>query len=215
MTRIIIVRHGQSEANLAHLFAAHTDAKLTEIGRAQAEALAEQLAKTEKIDAVYASDLSRATDTVAPTAARFGLTVIPDERLREIRAGDWENLPFGELRVNPAYSEDYRMWAEDTANCRCTGGESVRELYDRVVTEVLEIARRHDGGTVLIGTHWTPVAAVISHTMCGSADCVSQKLNPINAALQIFRYEDGKLTLEVTNFDEHLKSVGYVEPYKP
>ena len=215
MTRIIIVRHGQSEANLAHLFAAHTDAKLTEIGRAQAEALAEQLTKTEKIDAVYASDLSRATDTVAPTAARFGLTVIPDEKLREIRAGDWENLPFGELRVNPAYSEDYRMWAEDTANCRCTGGESVRELYDRVVTEVLEIARRHDGGTVLIGTHWTPVAAVISHTMCGSADCVSQKLNPINAALQIFRYEDGKLTLEVSNFDEHLKNVGYVEPYKP
>ena len=116
MTRLIIVRHGQSEANLAHLFAAHTDAKLTEIGRAQAEALAEQLSKTEKIDAVYASDLSRATDTVAPTAARFGLTVIPDEKLREIRAGDWENLPFGELRVNPAYSEDYRMWAEDTAD---------------------------------------------------------------------------------------------------
>ena len=215
MTRLIIVRHGQSEANLAHLFAAHTDAKLTEIGRAQAEALAEQLSKTEKIDAVYASDLSRATDTVAPTAARFGLTVIPDEKLREIRAGDWENLPFGELRVNPAYSEDYRMWAEDTANCRCTGGESVRELYDRVVTEVLEIAKRHDGKTVLIGTHWTPVAAVISHTMCGSADCVSQKLNPINAALQIFRYEDGKLTLEVSNFDEHLKNVGDVEPYKP
>ena len=215
MTRLIVVRHGQSEANLAHLFAAHTDAKLTAIGRAQAEAVAEQIAKIEKIDAVYASDLSRATDTVAPAAARFGLTVIPDEKLREIRAGDWENLPFEELRTNPAYMEDYRMWAEDLPHCRCTGGESVKELYDRVTAEVLEIVKRHDGQTVLIGTHWTPVAAILSYSEYGTVEAMSQKLNPINAALQIFTYEDGKLTLVVKNFDEHLKNVGYVEPYKP
>ncbi len=215
MTRVIIVRHGQSEGNVAHCFASHTDVKLTEIGRTQAKAVAAELAATERIDAVYASDLSRAYDTVAPTAARFGLTVIPDPVLREIRAGDWENQLYTELEQNPAFAADYATWKNDLPRCRCTGGESVAELYDRVVGEVLKIAARHDGKTVLIGTHWTPVAAVLSYAMCGSVDGMSHRLNPINAALQVFSFEDGKLTLLEMNRDEHLKNAGFVEPYKP
>ena len=214
MTRIIVVRHGQSEANLQKLFAAHTDAKLTDLGRKQAEAVAEVIAATEKIDVVYASDLSRATDTVAPAAARFGLSVIPDKELREIRAGEWENLPFEVLRTNPDFVADYDRWANDMPHCRCTGGESVVEMYHRVVSEVLRIAARHDGETVLIGTHWTPAMALIVHALVGSADGMAQHYNPINAALQIFRYEDGRLILEAQNLADHLKNIAN-EPYKP
>ena len=79
MTRIILVRHGQSEANLAHRWAAGaTDTKLTALGKKQAELLADYLTAHERIDAIYASPLSRATDTVRPTAERLGLSVIPE-----------------------------------------------------------------------------------------------------------------------------------------
>ena len=63
MTRIILVRHGQSVANANLIFAGHSDFDLTDFGRAQAELLAKHLHKNEKIDAIYSSDLKRAYNT--------------------------------------------------------------------------------------------------------------------------------------------------------
>ena len=77
MTEIIIIRHGETEWNQTGRFQGHSDVPLSETGRAQAEALGRNLG-LDHVDAIYASDLTRAIETAAPLAARFGLTVTPD-----------------------------------------------------------------------------------------------------------------------------------------
>lgn len=106
MTRMIFVRHGESQANLEAVFAGNYNPYLTERGRMQARRAAEALKDT-RIDVAYASDLIRAYETGEIVAAPHGLTPIPDQGLREIFGGEWEALPFCEL--NEKYPEDYAV----------------------------------------------------------------------------------------------------------
>jgi broad specificity phosphatase PhoE len=212
MTKIILVRHGQSEANVAHLFAGQSEASLTALGHAQAAAVADYLTAHEKITAVYASEFSRATDTVRPTAERLGLTVIPEPGLREIFAGVWENRPFDFIKST--YAADYEAWKNDIPNARPTYGERVADLYERVNTTVVRLARAHEGQTILLGSHWTPVLAVISRAICGSIAGMVPENTPLNAAIHIFRYENDILTPERLNVTEHLSALPQAPAYK-
>lgn len=205
MTRIILVRHGQSEANLAHRWAAGaTDAKLTALGKRQAELLADYLTAHERIDAVYASPLSRATDTVRPTAERLGLSVIPEEGLREIYGGIWEDQSISVLRTDPRTKPDFDTWDNDLANCRCTEGESVAEVYERAVSTVLRLAAENEGKTLLLGSHWTPVTSVLTRVNYGDVSHIKKTPSPFNASINILRYENGSLTVQTQNFIDHL-----------
>ena len=101
MTEIIIIRHGETEWNQTGRFQGHSDVPLSETGRAQAEALGRNLA-LDHVDVIYASDLTRALETAAPLAARFGLTVTPDPLLRELNFGAWEGQSFNDVNAeNP------------------------------------------------------------------------------------------------------------------
>ena len=206
MTRIILVRHGQSEANLARRYAAGaTDAKLTALGEKQAKLVADYLTEHEpKIDAVYASPLSRATDTVRPTAERLGLSVIPEEGLREIFGGIWEDQPVSVLRTDPRTKSDFYFWENDLPNCRCTEGESVAEVYERALATVLRLAAENEGKTLLLGSHWTPVASLLTHIAFGDVSHIKEGPSPYNASISILRYENGSLTVETQNFIDHL-----------
>ena len=201
MTRLIFVRHGESESNVAKYFTGHMNVKLTDKGRAQAACTAQAL-KDVKIDAAYASDLVRAYETGEIIARGHGLTVIPDAGLREIYAGKWEGVPFVDL--DTLFSEDYQAWRNDMANCRCTDGESVRELSVRVREACERIARAEDGKTVLIATHWTPLRCAICHALGYPFEDIMQAPTPLNASISIFRYEDGVITPEEINITSHL-----------
>lgn len=152
MTTVYFVRHGQSEANVQRVFAGSWNAPLTELGRQQAACTAAFLAD-KPISVVYASDLSRAADTGAAVSAVKGIPLHTTERLREIRAGDWEGKSFNELQQDPAYS----VWMQTIGLARCSGGESVAELQQRIKTVVDEIVRQHPNESVCIATHATPI----------------------------------------------------------
>lgn len=158
--RLIFIRHGESEANLAGVFVGHINSPLSEKGHRQAELAAEYLAK-EKIDAVYASDLSRATQTAEHIAARHNLKVIPDENMREIYAGKWEGEHFCEL--SDLFPEEYGKWLSDIGSSHPDGGESVAELFERITDEAKKIASHHMGETVVIATHATPIRVLTCH----------------------------------------------------
>ena len=203
MTRIILVRHGLSMANIAEVFAGITETPLSPHGHAQARAVADYLVGREKIDKIYASPLSRAMDTVAPTAERLGLAIIPDEGLIEVNGGLWEGIPFAELMQK--YPEDFGAWASQTPVNACpTEGESTRALYARVVTTVKRIAEENEGKTVLIGSHMTPVRALLVEALYKTVEAYTRKVKIPNAALHILRYENGTLTPEHISITEHL-----------
>ena len=132
-TKMIFVRHGQSEANLAGIFIGHINSPLTELGHRQAELTAEFL-KDEHIDAFYGSDLIRAYETGLCIAKRHNKGVIPDKNLREIFAGDWEGKKFSEL--SGLYEKTYGVWLSDIGHAHPDAGESVSVLYERITGEV-------------------------------------------------------------------------------
>ena len=152
MTRLYFIRHGQSVANVTHRFAGHSDFPLTELGEKQARCTAEAV-KDIPFTAVYASDLSRASATGAPVAEQRGLALRLRQDLREIYAGDWEGRTFEELDEN----DDFRLWKRQIGVSRCTNGESVRQLQERVRAAVESIVAAHPGQTVCIATHATPI----------------------------------------------------------
>ncbi len=153
-TLVYFIRHGQSVGNRDHVFLGHTDMPLTELGREQARLAGQYIKKMGiKIDAVYASPLSRAYET-ACIASGESSPVAKDD-LREIYAGVWEGMLYEDIIEK--YGEDYGVWFTDLGNAKPTGGETVAALSRRVVDAVLEIAAQNAGKTVLIGSHATPV----------------------------------------------------------
>ena len=160
MTRIIIVRHGQSEANAKCAFAGHTDFELSTLGIKQANATAKYVVEKYSIDKIYTSDLSRAYGTALPISEMSGLPLITSSNLREIFAGKWEGEKFDTLVEK--YSEDYSVWLKDIGNARPTDGESVKEMSERVRRAVIEIAEENDERTVVIVSHGTPIRSLVS-----------------------------------------------------
>ncbi len=187
MTRMIFVRHGQSEANVVPAFAGWTDAPLTEKGHKQAEAAAEYLLKY-KIDVAYASDLQRAFCTARHIADKQNVTVIPEPAFREIFAGEWENRPYAELVE--AYPVAYTTWLQDIGHAQPTGGETVAELQARVAAAVARILEKHKGETVLIGTHATPVRVMECIWRGLPLSCAKDVKWVPNASATVVEYDD-------------------------
>ncbi|MBO5415910.1 MAG: histidine phosphatase family protein [Clostridia bacterium] len=201
MTTLILVRHGQSVANAQHRFAGHSNFDLTDIGKEQARLAGEYIRDNFKVDAIYASDLKRAYHTALPAAGLLGLTVHKREGLREIFAGEWETLTIDE--IDEQYTEDFAVWKNDFSNARCTDGESVAEVYDRVCAEILGIARENDGKCVMIATHATPIRVFETMSMGLGSEHVGDISFCKNAAINIFKVEDGTPSVVKTNITEH------------
>ena len=151
MTKLVFVRHGESESNVSGYFTGQTDVPLSPLGRRQAQELKEYLLKTYTIGAVYSSDLQRARDTVMPAAQALGLPVRLSRALREVDGGEWEEKPVEEVARD--YAQDYAAWCGNIGLARCTGGESMAEVQRRGIAEAVRIAAENEGKTVLIGTH--------------------------------------------------------------
>ena len=203
MTTILMVRHGESEANRMGIFAGNFDADLQNRGVKQAETTAEFIANTYKVDKIYASDLKRAFKTGKAIGDRLGLDVEPDRRLREISAGEWEGMTFNEL--GEKYKEAYSVWMTDVGNARCTGGESTRELGARVLAAITDIAEANEGKTVVVATHATPVRVMQVYTQGGGDFNVMKDIKWVsNASVSEFIYENGKFTCGKISQDAHL-----------
>lgn len=154
MTTILLARHGETDWNLERRVQGHTDRPLNEAGVAQAQALAEELSG-EQIDAVYASDLARALDTARAVAEPRGLSVVTLIGLRERNFGTWEGLLDEEIleRFPQAHTGP---WGDD---------ETPEQLETRVLEALLQIAKNHPGGQVLVVSHGGPMRAMLRR--CG------------------------------------------------
>lgn len=201
MTKMIFVRHGQSVANLERIFAGHTDTPLTEQGLLQAERTAKFLSDY-PIDAIYASDLTRAMQTAAPTARQHGLAVNPDRELREIFAGDWEGVAYGVLMER--FSESYATWRTDCGRAHPENGESVVALAHRIYREVDRLAEQHRGGCVAIFSHATPIRALRARWEGYPPEELARVAFCSNASVSVVDYfDDGGFSVELCGYDGH------------
>ena len=205
MTKLILVRHGQSEANLTHRFAGHYNCDLTEMGHLQAQKVADYLTANYNIDKIYSSDLLRAYNTAVPTSQKLNLDIEKNTTLREISAGLWEGLLFEEIAVK--YSNEFAVWNSDIANVVCNEGESVKSLYKRICSEITKICRENDGKTVLITTHATPIRAFQTFVQKGDVSFMNEVAWVPNCSATVCNYENGKFSLELIGFNDYLETI--------
>lgn len=156
MTVALVIRHGQAEGNSDHRFIGQTDVPLNEVGRMQAEALAQRLAPL-PISRFVSSDLVRARDTVAPSAARLGLALETDPRLREIANGEWSGLLPAEIKSG--WPEMWKAYVAGEDVDR-PGGENWGKVRARVVECVSEIAGTEE--LVVVSTHGGPSLCLVT-----------------------------------------------------
>ncbi len=202
MTTILLVRHGESTANLEGLYAGSYDPPLTPLGHAQAECTANFLLRNYKIDAVFSSDLDRAYETGKHIADKLNLPVHIEKDLREIYGGVWEAKPFA--RLGDTHPEEYHRILTDIGNAWCPGGESVAQLDRRVWEAVCRIAREQEGKTVVIATHATPVRVVQWHMTGLPADAMQSIPWVSNASVTELTWENGTLSPVKVGQDAHL-----------
>lgn len=149
-TRIILIRHGQTDWNAATRIQGHTDIALNHRGRWQAQRLGHSLAH-ETLAAVYASDLGRAVDTARPVAQACGLDVHTDVGLRERSFGVFEGRTFAE--IESLWPDQAQRWRKRDPHFGPEGGETLADFYERCVRTVHALAQRHEGQSVAMVSH--------------------------------------------------------------
>ena len=149
-TQLLLIRHGETAWNAEHRIQGQLDIPLSPLGVLQSARLAECLAN-EPIDAVYSSGQSRAWLTAAPLAARLGLEVIAEPRLRERSFGIFEGLTLDEAAER--HPSEFKKWRERDPAWRPEGGESGQQLIDRVLSAVSDIGIKHPSQTVVLVSH--------------------------------------------------------------
>jgi len=146
MKRLIhLVRHGR-HAEVGHVLSGRSDIGLSDLGHAEAEALAAHLAGR-PIASIHSSPRRRTRETAAPIAARTGLPVQIADALDEIDFGRFTGLSFDTLASDP----DWRHWNAERGMARCPGGESMAEAIDRAWTYLSAIPEEQT--PVLCVTH--------------------------------------------------------------
>ena len=199
-THVIIVRHGQTEWNIAGIRQGHLDSRLTSRGILQAKALGERLSR-EKFAAIYSSDLGRAVQTAMAIADVTGHEVITDPRLRERHLGIFQGLNGDQIQSR--YPEERRLLRSIGPDYMIPGGESMRQQVERNVGYLNELAEKHAGETVVVVTHGGVVSGFFRHTLAIPLDA-PRRFEFVNAGLNVFFREDGNWMLLTWGDVSHL-----------
>lgn len=162
VTRLFLIRHGQSAGNAEGRFGGHGPTPLSDLGVQQAELTARSLAK-EGVSAIYSSDLLRAVQTAAPLGQLLDLPVVPSAAFRERHVGVLEGLTFDESKAE--FPKDYYALINRNIHHVITEGESYRHLLRRITGELREILRRHTGERIAIYSHTGALCFMTLHLL--------------------------------------------------
>lgn len=205
-TRLILLRHGQTELSVERRYSGHGDPELTELGQKQAAAAARALAtrlsgQGVEPAVVLSSPLRRARQTAAAVAETTGADLEVRDGLIETDFGGWEGLTFTEARDRDP--ELHGRWI-GSADVEPPGGESFRAVGERVEAERARIVEEFAGRTVVLVSHVTPIKMLL-RTALGAGDEVLYRMHLDLACLNIADfYPDGGASVRLVNETSYL-----------
>lgn len=199
-TQVIIIRHGETEWNIANIRQGHLDSPLTAEGVAQARALAQRLVR-ERFRVIYSSDLGRAMQTARIIADATGHEIISDARLRERHLGIFQGLSSDQIKEK--FPEEYKLHRSLGANYVIPEGESVQQQVARNLACLNEIAVQHAGESIVVITHGGVLSGLFRHTFSIPFEA-PRRFEFTNAGLNAFLYEDGNWFLQTWGDLSHL-----------
>jgi broad specificity phosphatase PhoE/ribonuclease HI len=203
-TALLLLRHAQTPLSIERRFSGHGDPDLTELGRAQATALAQRMARHNgTVTALWTSPLRRAYDTAVLVADALGLTPVVDERLRETDFGGWEGMTFAE--VQQADPNALSAWLADPG-VPAPGGESFEAVTTRVRRARDAILAAHPGETAAVVSHVTPIKVLLRLAL--DSPNVLYRVNLDLASIsQADWYPDGNAVVRRVNDTAHLEDL--------
>lgn len=201
MTKIYLIRHGQSMGNFMGVFQGSTDVHLTDLGREQAEKLGERC-RDLSIDAVYSSELSRAYDTACAVASRHGLSVTKVPGLEEVHLGIWEGRAIKELEVE--YPDQMELWRKAPHLMRVEGGETMQEASDRFCRALDGVIAQNAGRTIAVVAHGGVIRYFLAKVKGLGLERLSEISVQQNTSINCLEYECGKFELIFENDNRHL-----------
>ena len=202
MTKVILVRHGQTLWNLEMKYQGHCDVALTEKGVEQARLAAKRLAG-EDISAVYASDLSRAFKTAECIAGEHNLPVTSIPGLREINFGEWEGLTFE--GINSQWTDGMSKLFSHPDEMVIPGGETFREVKERATSALEKLVADHPNQTIVVVSH----GGTIRTLLCAILNIHLNNLWNIkqdNTAINMLEYYDERVMVALVNDVHHLRN---------
>jgi len=180
--QLLLIRHATNDWVGKRLAGWRPGVHLNDAGRAEAAVLAARLAEY-PLDAVYASPLERAQETAAFVAGPHGLPVLTDDRLGEVRYGDWTGRKLAELRDDP-------LWLTvqlHPSGARFPSGETIAEVQARVVAAIESIREAHPKGVVAAVSHGDVVKTAVAHYVGLHVD-MFQRLVVGTASVSVLRF---------------------------
>lgn len=202
MTRIILVRHGQTEWNRVERFRGRADVPLNETGLAQAEATGKRVASEWKPVAIYSSPLSRAIKTAEAIAGHFNLPVQIHHGLADIDFGQWQGLTPDEVKQR--WPDIHHAWYNTPEAACLPGGETLDDLRARGMAAVNELASHHKGQTIALVGH-TVINRIILLGVLGLGNDRFWRLRQDTCAINVFEVENNDFTLVSLNDTCHLR----------
>ena len=201
-TRLLLLRHGQTELSAQRRYSGRGNPALTDLGQWQADAAAEYLARRRGIAAVVTSPLQRAYDTAAAAGKALGVDVVVDDDLIETDFGAWEGLTFAEAAARDP--ELHRQWLRDTSVAP-PGGESFDAVQQRVRRVRNRLIAEYGGATVLVVSHVTPIKTVLRLALdAGSTMLYRLHLDLASLSIAEF-YGDGLASVRLVNQTAYLE----------
>ena len=202
MTRVILIRHGQTAWNRVERIRGQADISLDEFGLAQAEATALQVVDQWKPTAVYCSPLTRALQTAQPIVRLLGLQAIPVAGFIDMNFGQWQGLSYSE--VEQRWPDAARAWLEAPQTVVFPGGESLAQVQERTMATLHELIQRHLNSEIAIVAH-TVVNRVVLCAVLGLDNSNHWRLGQDTCAINVLTWRAGTYSLELLNDTCHLR----------
>jgi ribonuclease H / adenosylcobalamin/alpha-ribazole phosphatase len=200
-TRLVLLRHAQTEHSVAHRYSGHLDVPLTAEGERQATMAAARIGRLTEVAAVVSSPLSRCVRSASLAAEALGLPVTVHSGLIETDFGRWDGLTFAEAAM--ADPDLHARWLRNSSVAP-PGGESFDAVYERIRRTRDELITKYGGATVVVVSHVTPIKTLLRLALdAGPSLLFRLHLDLASVSVADF-YPDGGAGVSLVNDTSHL-----------
>ena len=204
MSRVYLVRHGQTAWNVGEIFRGRADIPLDETGKREVHLAGETL-RDETLHAVYSSPLSRSMETAENIAKFHDISVTPLDAIVDISYGEWEGL--GNQEVQQKYPELHALWLSEPHKVLFPGGESLDEVRSRTMAALDDLLVKHQEENFALVAHRVP-NKVICCALMGLDNSHFWRIQQDTASTNLFVYRNGQWIISYLNDTSYLKSLG-------
>jgi broad specificity phosphatase PhoE len=204
VSKVYLVRHGQTAWNVGEIFRGRADIPLDETGKQEVH-LAGKALKDETLHAIYSSPLSRSIETAENIAKFHNIQVTPFDAIIDISYGEWEGLENQEVKEK--YPELHALWHHEPHKIKFPGGESLEEVRSRAMKGLEDLLVRHKDENFVLVAHRVP-NKVICCALLGLDNSHFWRIQQDTASTNLFIYKDGQWIIAFLNDTSYLKSLG-------